>query len=221
MLWEKLKQWGNGRIGMVFPRKAMELVQMTLNMKFSLTNATAFNLKQMKGIHCCMYSQLAKCEYNVQYAMMLLKFGFQRIDLLLIFCVQNASLGLRNLHKYFCIWIIHLWGVILFDYLTPGCCETLICLQFSSCNHSQFVFLRSVNMGHQNLKASRKHLSLSHHPFHKIYSLLGLLGFWTLSIVRYSKNTEEHTGRWTKSKHPIVLNVIYHRQNPLKSTTAS
>jgi hypothetical protein len=27
---------------------------------------------------------------------------------------------------------------------------------------------------------------------------------------------ERATGQWTKSKNPIVLNVIYHRQNPLK-----
>jgi hypothetical protein len=35
MLWEKLKQWGNGKIDRVILRKAMALVQMTLNMKFT------------------------------------------------------------------------------------------------------------------------------------------------------------------------------------------
>jgi hypothetical protein len=27
-----------------------------------------------------------------------------------------------------------------------------------------------------------------------------------------------NTGRWTKSKNPVILSVMHHRQNPLEST---
>jgi hypothetical protein len=50
-----------------------------------------------------------------------------------------------------------------------------------------------------------------------------LLGFWTLSIVRYSKNYRiQRFANWIYFHHQvqkpiIIMSVIHHRQNPLES----
>jgi hypothetical protein len=37
------------------------------------------------------------------------------------------------------------------------------------------------------------------------------MDFWTLSIIR-------HSNKFEKSRNPVILSVIHHRQNPLEST---
>jgi hypothetical protein len=44
-----------------------------------------------------------------------------------------------------------------------------------------------------------------------------LLGFWTFSIVWYSREHDvSENRRWKKSKNPVILCVIRHRQNRLE-----